>query len=150
MRTGHLATSKQPDASLPAETGPTPLQTLLARKKRLENALAVVHRDTWSFVVDRELQFPVAGGPSSDTDWGARWRVFERVLEQVGEHALTLNLARIHRYGRQAWRYLPPHNPLAKHAPDPVQRAIHNANRIGECQIRIGRDAAVGYASCQK
>jgi hypothetical protein len=130
------------DSQTKAMAGHTRLRRRSQAKKGLENALARLHRDTWSFVVDRELQFPGDGGPCPDTDWGARRRVFDRVLEQVGEHAL--NLVRIHRHDRQAWRYPPPHSSIAKQAPDPVQRAVHNANRIGECQIRIRCNAAVG------
>jgi hypothetical protein len=135
----HAATVRQndrlADGQTKAITGHTRLRRRAQAKEGLENAVAVFHRDTWSFVVDHELQFSVGGGPSPHTNWGARWRVFDRVLEQIGQHALYL--ARIHTHDRQAWRYLPPHGSLANDAPDPVQCTVHNANRIGECQIRI-------------
>jgi hypothetical protein len=61
---------------------------------RLEDALAVLGGDAGTLVLYRQLQFAVIRDPSRNADWGAWRRIFDPVLDQVGEHALYLT--RIH------------------------------------------------------
>ena len=61
---------------------------------RLEDALAVLGGDAGTLVLYRQLQFAVMRDPSRNADWGAWRRIFDPVLDQVGEHALYLT--RIH------------------------------------------------------
>jgi len=56
----------------------------------LEYALTILGRYAWPLVLYRELQFAVVSYPSRDTDRGGRWRIFDRVVNQVGEQALYL------------------------------------------------------------
>jgi hypothetical protein len=72
----------------------------LVAEEWLENALAVLRGDAWSLVLYREFQLLVVRDPSRDTDCGARRRVLDRVVDQVGQDAL--HLVRIHAYDRQA------------------------------------------------
>jgi hypothetical protein len=98
------AVMRQYDGLADGQPEPVPgrvrLQRRLVTEEWLENALAVLRGDTRSLVFYRELQFLVVRDPSRDADRGARRRVFDRVVDQVGEDAL--HLARIHAYGRQA------------------------------------------------
>jgi hypothetical protein len=66
----------------------------LVADERLENALAILRGDTWPLVLYREHQFAILSDPSRDTDCGACRRVFDRVLDEIREHAL--HLTRIH------------------------------------------------------
>jgi hypothetical protein len=62
----------------------------LVAEERLENTLAILSPDARSFILDGELHFAVVVDPSRDTDWRGWWRIFDRVLDQVGEHPLHL------------------------------------------------------------
>jgi hypothetical protein len=62
----------------------------LGAHERLENPLAILCLDTQLFILHRELQFGLLDDPSRDTDWCAWWRISDRVVDEVGEHALHL------------------------------------------------------------
>jgi hypothetical protein len=66
----------------------------LFSEEGFENAFAILSGDPWPFILYRELQFGVVRDPSRDTNGGRWWRIFDRVVDQVGEYAL--HLTRIH------------------------------------------------------
>ena len=61
-----------------------------ATEEWLENALAIAGRNAPTSIDDRELQLAALSDASGDDDCAARRRVFERVLDQVGEDAFHL------------------------------------------------------------
>jgi len=66
----------------------------LITKKWLEYPLAILGRNARTAVLYRELQFTVERDPRRDAERRARWRIFDRVLEKIHQHAL--HLLRIH------------------------------------------------------
>ena len=62
--------------------------------ERLEDALAIFRANPGPFVFYAQLQFAVVRDARRDADGATVWRVLDRVLKQVGEHAL--HLSRIH------------------------------------------------------
>ena len=85
----------EPDAAEPAPV------TGLALDEALEDALVIARRDADAFVLDRDID-PVGHRPGANSHSAARWRVLERVLEQlpgddVGRH-------RVPERGRQVKR----------------------------------------------
>jgi len=83
------------DGQAKAVAGHLRLPRRLVADEGLENALAILRRDTFPLVLYREHQLAILGDPSRDADCGARRRVFDRVLDEIREHAL--HLTRIHR-----------------------------------------------------
>jgi hypothetical protein len=80
-------------------------------EERLEDAFAIVNRDTWPLVIDGELQFAVVGDASGDADWGMWRRVFDRVLDEISEHAL--DTVGIHPERREGRRHVEPQRALS-------------------------------------
>src|SRR5258708_7545490 len=81
-------------------TGHVRLSRHLIAEEWLKYSFAVRDRHARPLVLNREPQFTIARNPRRNSDRRARWRIFDRVLDQVQDDAL--HLTRIHPDRRQS------------------------------------------------